>query len=437
MFEFKLPDLGEGIQEGELIKWYVKVGDKIKEDDPLCDLETDKATVTIPSPRAGVIAQLNVNPGETLTVGSVLVKINENSNENINESIPPEPLVDPITSEEKTDIEPRKNKNPTVKKAVAAPATRRLAREMGIDINTVSGTGPGGKVIKEDLQHAIENKTIKTPLQGSDNTQSESGTKKTTQLQTITLQTGIPFFEMASLPDFSRQGPVEKVPVKSLRKKTAVKTTSSMILVPHVAHMDECDVTELEALRKNYNATHPLDDKLTLMAFLIKAVSSVLQHYPAFNASIDPEKMEIIYKKFYHIGFAADTPKGLMVPVIRDADTLNITLLAKKIQDLAGKGRQGTISLPELSYGSFTITNVGVIGGTGLVPIINYPESAILGMGRVSKKPVVREDAIVIREILPLTLCFDHRIADGAEAARFMNHLKRMLEDPVIFMTGI
>ena len=176
---------------------------------------------------------------------------------------------------------------------------------------------------------------------------------------------------------------------------------------------------------------------MTLMVFIVKALSSLLEQYPAFNASIDPEKQEIIYKKFFNIGFAADTPKGLMVPVVKDADRQNIIQLAKKIQDLAQRGREGAITLPELSHGTFTVTNVGAIGGTGLVPIINYPESAILGMGRVTKKPVVKDGTIVIRKILPVTLCFDHRVADGVQGARFVNQLKQMLEDPFAFMTGI
>ncbi len=250
-------------------------------------------------------------------------------------------------------------------------------------------------------------------------------------------QEGIPFFEVSPLPDFESHGPVEREPIRSLRKKTAVKTTSSMIQIPHVAHMDECDVTKLEDLRKTYNEKNDSKNKLTLLGFMIRAVASLLQKYPAFNSSVDFKNMEIVYKHFYHVGFAADTPKGLMVPVIKNADKKDVIHIAKEVQELAQKGRDGSISLPELSNGTFTITNVGVIGGTGVVPIINIPESAILGMGRVSKKPVVRDDKIVIRKILPITLCFDHRVADGAQAAHFVTQLKQMLEDPFIFMTGI
>jgi pyruvate dehydrogenase E2 component (dihydrolipoamide acetyltransferase) len=216
---------------------------------------------------------------------------------------------------------------------------------------------------------------------------------------------GIPFFEVTPLPDYEIQGPVEKEPIRSLRKKTAIKTTSSMIQIPHVAHMDECDITELENLRKAHNEKNESKEKLTLLGFIIRAVASLLQKYPAFNSSVDSEKMEIIYKHFYHVGFAADTPKGLMVPVVKNADKKDVIHIAKEVRTLAKKGRDGSITLPEISHGTFTITNVGTIGGTGVVPIINIPEAAILGMGRVARKPVVRDDEIVIRKMLPITLC--------------------------------
>lgn len=433
MFEFILPDLGEGIHEGELIQWHVKENDTINEDEPLCDIETDKATVTIPSPRTGRIVQLNGSPGETLMVGSVVVVIDVGGSE-----------AETSTSSDNKPAEPAPEKpvesvseQPHRQKAIAAPATRKQAREMGIDINQVTGTGPAGRVTKEDLQRystaATESpdaipKAIEKPSLEQDIPPSpvSSGTP-----------TAIPFMEYQPLPDFSETGPVERVKITSLRRKTAVKTTTAMILVPHVAHMEECDVTELEALRQQYNQSHDPSDKLTLMAFIIKAMASLLTQYPVFNASLDPDRMEIILKHYVNIGFAADTPRGLMVPVIQNTNQLSVAAIGHQIRELAQKGREGTISLAELSRGTFTITNVGAIGGTGMVPTINYPESAILGLGRVTQKPVVKEDAIVIRKMLPMTLSFDHRVADGAQAARFINALKLMLEDPIHFMTGI
>lgn len=426
MFEFKLPDLGEGIHEGELLKWYVKEGDKISEDDPLCDMETDKAAVTIPSPRTGVIIRLNGNPGDTIQVNQVLVVIDEEFKERSTQQgktikkIKPGP---PAVSGPGTD------RPETKTKTIAAPATRRLAREMKIDINAVTGTGSAGKVTKEDLEQYAAGK--------KDVTQEDPGPYTEESLKGLSNNGAIPFLEIDRLPDYEKLGPVEKEPIRSLRKKTAIKTTSSMILVPHVAHMDECDVTELENLRKTFNNNKEKAGKLTLLSFVIKAVSSLLKKYPEFNASIDPHKMEIIYKKYYHIGFAADTPRGLIVPVINNADQKSVSVLASDLVSLSKKGRDGTITAPELTNGTFTITNVGAIGGTGVVPIINYPESAILGLGRVIKKPIVKDDKIIIGLMLPVTLCFDHRIADGVKAALFVRDLKQMLEDPMVFMTGV
>ena len=424
MFEFKLPDLGEGIHEGELLKWYVKEGDKIGEDDPLCDMETDKAAVTIPSPRTGVIIRLNGNPGDTIKVNQVLVVIDEDFNESSTQQIK---IIKEVKPEPPTVSGPGTDRPET--KTIAAPATRRLAREMKIDINAVTGTGSAGKVTKEDLeQYAAGEKDV---------TKEEPGAYTEASLEGLSNNVTIPFLEIDRLPDYEKSGPVEKKPIRSLRKKTAIKTTSSTILVPHVAHMDECDVTELENLRKTFNSTKKEAGKLTLLAFVIKAVSSLLKSYPEFNAGIDPHKMEIIYKKYYHIGFAADTPRGLIVPVINNAEQKSVAALASDLNSLSRKGRDGTITAPELTNGTFTITNVGAIGGTGVVPIINYPESAILGLGRVIKKPIVKDDKIVIGLMLPVTLCFDHRIADGVRAALFVRDLKHMLEDPMVFMTGV
>ncbi len=425
MFEFRLPDLGEGIYEGELLKWYVNEGDSIKEDDPLCDIETDKAAVTIPSPRTGIIATVEAEPGDTIPVNRVLVVIND---------VKPDD-VKPDDTNFKARTRPR---------AVAAPATRRLAREMGIDINDLIGTGPGGRVIREDLQvTGLETSSITPRISRSSFTPSLESEKPPVGGSLG----GIPFMEMGALPDFAAQGPVERHPIRSLRKKTAIKTVSAALLMPHVAHMDEIDVTKVEEIRYVHNSKQGNKGKLTLLSFVIKALPSLLKAYPEFNASVDTDLMEIVFKRYYNIGFAAQTPRGLVVPVIKDADRQSLMALGYRIGYLADKGKEGSITKAEMTGGTFTVTNVGAIGGTHVLPIINMPESAILGMGRVEKKPVVKEDgtkddrigtdAVVIRKILPVTLCFDHRVADGAKAARFVGGLKEMLEDPMIFMTRI
>jgi pyruvate dehydrogenase E2 component (dihydrolipoamide acetyltransferase) len=418
MFEFKLPDLGEGIHEGELLKWYVKEGDSINEDDPLCEMETDKATVMIPSPRTGTVSKLNGKPGDTILVNQVMAVIDDN----------------PSTKAEKT-IDTRALDHKTTKRVAAAPATRRLAREMKIDITTVTGTGSAGKVTPDDVRLAGEKTSSPYNKIGSkDVAISDPDTQVPIKMDA---NAGIPFLEISALPDYASAGPVEKIPMRSLRKKVAIKTTTSMLLVPHVAHMDECDVTELETLRKTLILKNKEAQKITLLSFVVKAIASLLKQYPEFNASVDPHKMEIIHKKYYHIGFAADTPKGLIVPVIEHGDQKSVSKIAKEITSLAVKGQDGTITAKELSGSTFTITNVGAIGGTGVIPIINYPECAILGMGRVIPKPVVKDDEIVIRTILPVTLCFDHRVADGVRAAYLIRDLKQMLENPMIFLTKV
>ncbi|NMC69571.1 MAG: 2-oxo acid dehydrogenase subunit E2, partial [Myxococcales bacterium] len=242
----------------------------------------------------------------------------------------------------------------------------------------------------------------------------------------------IPLLDIEPLPDFTSFGPVEREPLRSIRRKVARKMVTSAILAPHVAHMDEADVTLLEEFRREERERRrgQPGEHLTLLAFVVRAVVAALRDAPAFNASVDPLREEILYKKFYNIGIAVDSGRGLVVPVIRGADRKTIVQLAEAIEDLARRGREGKLDVEDLRGGTFTITNVGPLGGTALIPIINYPETAILGMGRVQERPVVRDGQIVIRRILPLTLAFDHRVADGADAARFVNTLTRLLSDP-------
>lgn len=458
MFEFKLPDLGEGIHEGELLQWYVAEGDTIKEDDPLCEVETDKAAVTIPSPRSGTIASLNGAPGDTIHVGDVFVVIDDGSGagaaapakkgkEEGDGRQEKEKTDGPASgSAGKTQITAAESQDKTgsVKQerddraVIAAPATRRLAREMGIDIHEVTGTGPGGRITPEDL------KTFEAEDTGGQDAGTREDAAKSTAVsgpapKDVDVQ-GIPFLEVPWAP-MEDGGLVEREPIRSLRRKVAVKTATSSILIPHVAHMDDIDVTEIDTLRKAYNDENPDQGNLTLMAFVIKAVTAGLQKYPMFNASIDLAANEIVHKKYYNIGFAADTPRGLMVPVIQDADRQSLSGLGFRIRHLARKARNGEIEVSDLTSGTFTVTNVGAIGGTHVFPIINAPETAILGLGRVAKKPVVmsagEKDEIRIRAILPVTLCFDHRVADGAQAAAFVRDVKAMLESSLTFMTQV
>jgi len=436
VFEFKLPDLGEGIHEGELLKWHVEVGATIAEDDPLVDVETDKAAVTIPSPRGGKIVSLTGSPGDTLNVGSVIATIDDGSGGvataattkvgKADES--PIEAVAVAASVAASVTAPVSEVAATSRRAgpvPAAPATRRLARELGLELALVPGTGPAGRVTKEDVQAfaagggaavAVEEEAL-APAVSSAPSQ-------------------IPYFELEAMPDFSTQGPVETEAVRSIRRKVAKKMVTSMVVVPHVAHMDDADVTELEAFRREERERrkdHP-GGRLSLLPFVVKAATECLREYPMFNASLDPVRELIVYKKFYNVGFAADTSRGLVVPVVRDVDQKSILDISADIIDLATRARDGSIEAADMRGGTFTITNVGPLGGTRLIPTINYPEVAILGMGKARQQAVVRGGEIVIRMILPLTLAFDHRVADGANAARFVNALVERLSNPLSWL---
>jgi pyruvate dehydrogenase E2 component (dihydrolipoamide acetyltransferase) len=337
------------------------------------------------------------------------------------------------------------SRRPAVGPVPAAPATRRLARELGVDINQVPASGPAGRVMPEDVHRFAAQGTAAgapgAPAQAAEETAPHVAAREVKDDAAFAefaahAAATIPFLELEPLPDFSNDGPVEIEPLRSIRRKVARKMVTSMALVPHVAHMDDADVTALDDFRRREKERRRggAGESLTLLAFVMKAVTAGLRAAPAFNASLDPFKEEIVYKKFYNIGFAADTGRGLVVPVVRQTDRKSIIEIADEIAEKARLAREGQLPAEEMRGGTFTITNVGPLGGTALLPTINYPEVAILGMGKVQEKPVVREGEIVIRKILPLTLAFDHRIADGADAARFVAELVRQLSDPNLLL---
>jgi pyruvate dehydrogenase E2 component (dihydrolipoamide acetyltransferase) len=409
VYEFKLPDLGEGVHEGEILKWHVQPGDAIREDEPLVDVETDKAAVTIPSPVTGRVVSVTGSVGDILEVGSVIAVIDDGQGA---AAAAPAP-------------EPRAPSSVDRGPVPAAPATRRLARELGVSLAEVAPTGPAGRVTPEDVRrHAGP---------GGAPHARPAGRERVAEAELAArASSAIPFLDIDPLPDFSAFGPVEIEPLRSIRRKVAHRMVTSKILAPHVCHMDEADVTDLEAFRREARRTHEGQPggRLTLLAFVVKAVTAGLRAAPAFNASIDPLREEIIYKKFYNVGIAVDTGKGLVVPVIGETDRKSIIQISADIQDLAARGRDGALTVEDMRGGTFTVTNVGPLGGTAIIPAINYPEVAILGMGKVQEKPVVRDGKIVIREVLPLSLSFDHRVADGADAARFVSELVGHLSDP-------
>lgn len=441
MYEFILPDLGEGIHEAEILKWYVQTGDTIGEDEPLVDLETDKAAVTIPSPKGGTVTSIAGKVGDIINVGNVVAVIDDGTGA----AAAPPAAAKAVTEAPTPESAPAVAEVPAAPPVAAvskgpvpaAPATRRLARELGVEINLVPPTGPAGRVTPEDVHRvaeggAAEPADLHVEVRAKEVGEDERALKEFAAHAAST----IPLLDLEPLPDFSKWGPVEKEQLRSIRRKVARKMVTSMVLVPHVAHMDDADVTLLEEFRKREKDRREgtPGGHLTLLPFIVKAVTAGLRAAKAFNASLDPFKEEITYKKYYNIGVAVDSGKGLVVPVIKDTDRKSIIQISKEIEDLAMRARAGKLEVDELRGGTFTITNVGPLGGTALIPTINYPEVAILGMGRAQQKPVVRDGEIVIRTILPLTLAFDHRIADGADAARFVSEMVRQLAEPNLLL---
>ncbi len=419
-FEFKLPDLGEGIHEGEVLKWHVAPGDEIREDDPLVEIETDKAAVTIPCPVGGLVVSITGEVGGIVHTGAILCVIQVSGEPR--KAAPKTAETEAIARYSVEAGVGAPPSSPPRSRAPAAPATRRLARELGVDIQRVPGSGPAGRVLDADVRASVAGPAEPPPVPAAAAPPAAAPVL------------GIPFLQVEPLPEFV--GPVERVPLRSIRRKVARKMVTSMILAPHVAHMDEADVTELEALRLGRRAgiegRHGV--RISLLSFVMRAIARGLRETPEFNASLDHVAQQIVLKRYVNLGFAADTERGLVVPVLHGAEHMSVLELARETATLASQARDGDIAAHQLRGGTFTITNIGPLGGTAVVPTINYPEVAILGMAMVQEKPVVHEGEIAIRKILPLTLSFDHRVADGAQAARFVTRLIQRLEDPATLL---
>ena len=438
--EFRFPDIGEGIQEGTLTKWLVEKGETIKEGESLIEVETDKVTTEIPSPKTGVVADLKFEEGDVINVGEVFVVIDlegEAGAEDIDEE--PEPKQDldekeeiveeetagvvgevvassqEIPSSDEAQASPS-DKSEEKEKVLATPVARKLAKDLGVDINTVKGTGPAGRVMKEDIREKLEDKEAPKKFE------------KVKRVEEYTSET--------EEKDLSHEKE-ERIPLTRIRQTIAEKMSESRFTIPHTTAMDEIDVTELYEFRKAYKDKLGDDVSLTFLPFIIKAVINVLKEYPEFNASLDEETKELVLKYYYNIGIAADTDRGLMVPVLEEANNLSIVDIAKGVEDLSTRARDNKLELSELRGSTFTVTNYGSIGGMFGIPIINYPESAILGIGRIQEKPVVLDGRIVIRRILPLSLSYDHRIIDGASGAKFLNSLKDLLMDPKVLLLKV
>ena len=414
MHVFKLPDIGEGVVEGEVVQWHVSVGDAVKEDDPIVDVMTDKATVTIPSPVSGVVSSLNGEAGDMIAVGSALVEFD--SEDTLPAAGPvaaaepeveaasepePEPETEPASE---PDPEPAPAPAAPSGRALASPALRRRAREAGIDIAQISGSGPSGRIRNADLDAFIA-------ADGS-----VTGTE--------------PVAQSAERTD------VTEVKVVGLRRKIAEQMTISKTRIAHFSYFEEADVTELETLRRTLNASRDVTQpKLTYLPFIMLALSKIMPDHPECNAIYDDQAGVVMRHGAVHIGIATQTERGLYVPVVKHVEAMDAWQAAEEMQRVAGAARDGTASLDDLTGSTFTITSLGRDGGLGATPIINHPEVAILGVHKAREMPVVRDGQIVVRRIMNLSSSFDHRVVDGADGAALIQHLKRMLENPaLIFM---
>ena len=424
---FKLPDLGEGIHEGEVLAVLVSVDDEVKEGDPILEVETDKAAVEIPSPYTGTVKEILVKPGDTVRVGDVLMSFSDGVEAGPGAEEKPKEKIAVAYEAKKVvarPLEPAEKAIPQAKEGPvpASPATRRLARELGVDLHLVTPSGPGGLVTAEDVRVFVEKaeKVVEVPA---------APARKLAEALPTSL-------EAPALPDFTRWGPVERMPVRSIRKATAKQMALAWAQIPHVHNQDLVDMTRLEAFRQKHKLEiEAKGGKLTVTVFALKAAATALKTYPKFNATLDTEAGEMIIKHYFNIGVAVNTDDGLIVPVIRDVDRKSITELAIELTELVQRTRERKATVEEMKGGTFTITNVGPMGGGFFAPIINYPEVAILGMGSSSLQPVVKEKGgneheIVPRLMMPIVLCIDHRVLDGADALRFMRAIKDSLEDP-------
>ena len=438
--EFKLPDLGEGVHEGEVLKVMVSVGDEVTEGDSILEIETDKVTVVIPSPFTGAVLEIRAKEGETAGVGDVLMifddgKGAEKAAEKPIAEKPEEEVPEHRPTPAKTLNEPPADR--TKGPIPASPATRRLARELGVDLRRVSPTGPGGLVSADDVRaHAEKGGATEGPAASEATTDKAEGRAPVAEGEGRAPAAGLPYITAPPLPDFEKWGSVERIALRSIRKATARQMALAWSQIPHVQSQDLVDVTLLDEFRRKHKGeVEKRGGKLSMTVFALKAAATALKTYPNFNATLDAARGEIILKHYFHVGVAVNTDDGLIVPVMKDVDRKSILELSVELNELVERTRLRKVKLDELQGGTFTITNVGPMGGGFFSPIINYPEVAIMGMGGASMQPVAMPVEgggydIVPRLMMPLILCIDHRVLDGAHAMAFMRTVKEALEDP-------
>ncbi|MBO8173042.1 MAG: 2-oxo acid dehydrogenase subunit E2 [Bacillaceae bacterium] len=423
-YEFKLPDVGEGMAEGEIVRLLVEPGEQIDRDQPILEVQTDKVSVELPSPVGGRVKEIPVQPGDVVPVGSTIMVI-ETDEAGVTESVQTDsrteqPASAPGEMKPKSENEQKRESIPRRRRAIAAPATRKLARELGIDIEQVTGTGPAGRIMDQDVRDFA------------------AGKKKEAPVEVLTTQAVASAAEpvVTEVEDDVREE--ERIDIRGIRKQIAERMVKAAFTIPHVTHFDQVDVTELIDVRKRMkHMAEAQGAKLTYLPFIVKAVTVALKEFPHFNAVVDDENNQMVLKKYYHIGIATDTDDGLLVPVIRHADRKSILDIAREIEDLATRAREKKLAVQELQGSTFTISNVGPIGGMFATPIINHPEVAILATHKIETRPVVisRETKeFDIRDFMNISLSFDHRLIDGVDAVRFTNRIREILEDPLSLM---
>jgi pyruvate dehydrogenase E2 component (dihydrolipoamide acetyltransferase) len=474
--EFKVPELGENVASGDVARVLVKVGDAVSLDQPVVELETDKATIEVPSSVEGVVAEIKVKKGDKVKVGAVIFTVNGGgapAAASSGKGEAPAPIAPPSAAAEASEPKPAEaearpapehaakpaaesaprptaeNARPATENrpsaeskvlampprqapepppaapaasppadrgpaAPAAPAVRRLAREIGVDINEVQGTGLGGRISTEDVKEHARRilSSVGTAASGA-----LSATARASR----------------PLPDFQKFGEVSREPWTNIRRATSEHLSHAWTTVPHVTQFDKADLTALEALRKKFKEqVAKAGGNLTVTAMLVRILATAVKQFPQFNASLDTEKGEVVYKKYVNVGVAVDTDRGLLVPVIRDANKKNITQISIELQELAVKARERKLTVDEMSGGGISISNLGGIGGTAFTPIVNWPEVAILGVSRGALEPVWQNNQFVPRQLLPLSLSYDHRVIDGADAMRFLRWVVEAIEQPFL-----
>ncbi|MCZ6734871.1 MAG: dihydrolipoamide acetyltransferase family protein [Planctomycetota bacterium] len=401
--DFRLPDLGEGVHEGQIVRLLVAQGDHVKEDQPLLEVETDKASVEIPSPYTGVVAKVHVAEQQVVNVGDVMISFDSGATETA-------PAGKPLAASRPRATTPPRDvalsRPLSAKTKPASPAVRKLARQLGVDLAVIEGSGPASRVTREDVERAAA--STPSPLERE--------------------RVGV---RVEGLPSSDRWGPTRREPVTRARRTIAEMMARSKSAIPHVTDTDDADITDLDQLRHKYRDPDKTERKLTILPFAVKATALALQKFPIFNAGLDEQANEIVYHEHIGIAIGVHTDRGLIAPVLRNVDQLTVGQIADELAALTDRARNGTFAVNDTRGGTFTISNAGAMGGSRYsTPIINYPQSAILALGRSRWQPSVVEQQVVPRLILPLSLSFDHRLIDGAQSIAFMQEIIGSLESP-------